>query len=137
MRRWLQQFVQFCWTSLPLRTPAAPSQNWHQSCGRDHAPREVEKWRKSSENMALTLPFLGRLIANSQMPSRAVWWRNMVSLCIWEDPEMSKWTFFPHKSYNFWLPWCMHGLTVGIPVAFCKFRQVSQVFTKMCVVSTV
>lgn len=54
---------------------------------------DLRRW-KSSEKTVLTLPFLGRLIAKSQMRSRAVWWRNLVSVCIWEDPEMSKMDFF-------------------------------------------
>lgn len=96
----------------------------------------LEGW-KSSENMVLSLPFLGKLTAKSQTWSRAMWWGNQVCSCVWKDPKMSKRTFCPQKSYNFWLPCCMHNLTVGIPITFCKFRGSHRSFLKCHVVSTV
>lgn len=99
------------------------------------------RW-KSSEKMVLNLPFLGRLTAKSQTQSRAVWWGNLVCSCVWEDPEMSKQTFFSPTN----------PITFDGPAAqfdyrnTCNLLQVQQtcwgshgvsgVFTKMCVVSS-
>lgn len=61
-QRWLQQFVQFCWTSLPWQTPAAPSQSSRRSCGTARAPTEG----KSTEKVVPCFPFLSRATEKSQ-----------------------------------------------------------------------
>lgn len=105
-QRWLQPFVQFCWTSPPWQTPAVLSQSSHQSCGTARAPAEG----KSTEKMVLCFPLLSRPTEKSQMQSRAVRWG---FVHVFERIQRWEHGIFSHKLLNFSLSCCTHNLTVG------------------------